>query len=202
MKPAFLLATFVAPVFMSLLTSTAAAACPEAPRISERMVNGAHGRYELVTLPGEKAPAVRDLGTGRVWKICEEGLVWWSPDPRIPGSCVVPPTANTSARSVPISVGLAADYGAWRLPTRDELESLLEKTGSGPTDAQIDPIFGPDTSAQTFLSSSLCSFHTNASPESPTVTTAGVVDFQKGVLGWEPTAPAFPGRVFVRLVHR
>jgi hypothetical protein len=180
---AALAATFAAPVVAS---------CDDGPQ-SRRITGGAHGRYEVVKLAGESMPGVKDLDTGTVWKMCVEGMAWWSPSPRIPASCGIAPTAKSNSHSFVIGPALQADYGAWRLPTRDELESLLTKQGDGPTDAQIDPIFGPVNDAQTFLSSTLCA-------PAPGVTMAGVVDFQKGMLGWERADTS--GKVFVRLVRK
>ncbi len=185
--------TALAATLATSLAATVVPNCSDVPKQSARIAGGTHGRYELVKLPGEQAPGVKDLDSGLVWKMCEEGMAWWSPSPRIPASCAIPPTAKSNSHSFDAGAALAADYGAWRLPTRDELESLLEKQGDGPTDAQIDPLFGPANDAQTFLSSTRCA-------PSQGVTTVGVVDFQKGMLGWQRTDA--PGKVFVRLVRK
>lgn len=88
-----------------------------------------------------KGLTVTDTRTGLVWQRDGSG-----PRP----NCAHSPFC-TWAEAVAYCSGLALDGPGWRLPTRDELESILNKRASGPA---IDKKAFPDTPEDWFWTSS------------------------------------------------
>ncbi len=83
-----------------------------------------------------------DGTTGLTWKRCSEGQTW-------DGSTCTGDAAHHDWREA-MALGQQSDEGGWRLPTLDELASIVDKACSEPS---VDPGVFPATPSGVFWSS-------------------------------------------------
>ena len=92
---------------------------------------------------GCAGPRFTDLGDGTVRDNNGSGLEWQQS---------FSPGTQSQAASIAYCTGLALDGGGWRLPTSDELASIVDRTR---TPATIDTTFFPRTGPDRFWSSTV-----------------------------------------------
>ena len=111
------------PTFFALLLATAA------------FQTSAQERYT----PSSAGDEVADSKTGLIWRRCAEGMSWTKT------TCTGRPTFGNQAQAAALAKAQATKDKAWRLPTLQELNSILAVREIDVGKAAIDPKAFPAT---------------------------------------------------------
>ncbi len=139
------------------------------PKSMIHHVRAVRGTYsEPVPLENNLDGTITDPNTGLMWQQCSAGQTW----NEFTSDCGGDPVTRTWQEALSYTENLTwADYSDWRLPNRNELESLIDDTTYNPA---MSPLFRLDTFPREYWSSTTGAYGK---------TTAIYVYFHNGLLG-------------------
>lgn len=98
--------------------------------------------------PSPDGQEIADSKTGLVWRRCAEGMVWKS------NTCISPALFSSHPGAQARAIAAATARHPWRLPTLQELSSIVAVREADEGKAAIDPVAFPATPLARFWSSS------------------------------------------------